>query len=179
MKEQIVLKAKVDIDFEYILKLIQDGIKDDVETGYLEKERLEECLVSIDHIHNDFCEHVEDYLNEVLPFDNAYDNIYELCGIEGIDKIKYVFWEWLVANKKKYGLQMKKMSEMIKDPIIVDISGYEGLPHVKNLGDGVYTGKMAGHSFIYDGVEYYSEVGVRCPFYVPETVTIKNGEQVY
>ena len=39
MKEQIVLKAKVDIDFEYILKLIQDGIKDDVETGYLEKER--------------------------------------------------------------------------------------------------------------------------------------------
>ena len=93
MKEQIVLKAKVDIDFEYILKLIQDGIKDDVELGYLEKERLEECLVSIDHIHNDFCEHVEDYLNEVLPFDNAYDNIYELCEIEGIDKIKYVFWE--------------------------------------------------------------------------------------
>ena len=63
----------------------------------------------------------EDYLNEVLPFDNAYDNIYELCGIEGIDKIKYVFWEWLVANKKKYGLQMKKMSEMVKDPIIVNI----------------------------------------------------------
>lgn len=69
--------------------------------------------------------------------------------------------------------------EIVKDPIIVQVHGYEGLPHVKNLGDGVYAGKMAGHSFIYNGVEYYSEIGVRCPVHMPVTVKIENGVEVW
>ena len=138
-----------------------------------------EKLSAVDCIYKNFCDYVDDYINEQLPIDEPYEYLVYFGGDSAVEKIKTVFYEWLVANKKKFGLHMKKMSEMVKDPIIVKVSGYEGLPHVKNLGDGVYAGKMAGHSFIYDGVEYYSEVGVRCPFYIPETVKIENGEQVY
>ena len=179
MKTNIELKAEISIDFYAVLKLIQHGIRDDAQIGCIPEDRLEECLTSVDFIHDDFCNYLEDYINKSLPINNAYDNIYDLCGEEGLDKIKDVFWEWLMHNKKELHLHTKQVEGNPEDLIIVDVDGYEGLPHVVNLGDGIFEGKMAGHSFIYNGCEYYCEVGVRCPFYIPQTVRIKDGKEVY
>ena len=63
--------------------------------------------------------------------------------------------------------------------IIVDVDGYEGLPHVMNLGDGTFSGQMHAHTFEYDGKTYYSDIGVKCPFPVAYTVKIENGVQVH
>ena len=55
---------------------------------------------------------------------------------------------------------------------------YETLEHVTVLGDGTFTGKLAGHNFEYHGKHYYSEIGIRTPFPTPYTITIKNGKEV-
>ena len=81
----------------------------------------------------------------------------------------------LEAGIQKCLSELLKEQHPKKDEIIVDVDGYEGLPPVLNLGDGTYQGRMAGHSFLYNGREYYSTIGIRCPVHVPTTIKIENG----
>ena len=173
MATQIEFKGNIKIDFERVLQSVQEEIRNSYACSSLSVTELTKKLSSIDIIHKAFCKGVEFYIDT----QDNYKQILHYGGEATIEKIKTVFYDWLVVNKEKYGLHMKAISG--DNIIISEVPGYEGLPSVLNLGDGVYVGRMAGHSFIYDGVEYYSEIGVRCPFYTEEKVHIVNGKQVY
>ena len=178
MATQIDFRASIKLDFEVTLKSIQENIKDFYSDDTISVTDLTKKLSAVDCIYKNFCDYVDDYINEQLPIDEPYEYLVYFCGERAIEKIKTVFYDWLVHNREKYGLHMKSIYDICAEPIFSQVSGYEGLPHVVNLGDGVYTGRMAGHSFLYDGIEYYSEEGVRCPFYTDQTICIENGKQV-
>ena len=173
MTTEIEFKGNIKIDFERVLQGVQEKIRNYYSCSSLLVTELTKKLSSIDVLYKEFCKFVEFYINE----QDSYEQILHYGSEDTIEKIKTTFYDWLVMNKEKFGLHMKAISG--DNIIISDVPGYEGLPSVLNLGDGVYVGRMAGHSFIYNGVEYYSEIGVRCPFYAEETVHIVNGKQVY
>lgn len=60
--------------------------------------------------------------------------------------------------------------------VVSGAPSYEGLTSVRILRDGEYIGEMSGYSFKYNGNEYYADEGIRCPFYTPVKVVVKNGE---
>lgn len=179
MGTQIDFRASIQLDFEKTLKSIQENIRDFYSDDTISVTDLAKKLSAVDCIYKNFCDYVNDYINEQLPIDEPYEYLVYFGSDTAVEKIKTVFYDWLVQNREKYGLHMKSIYDICENPIISQVPGYEGLPHVLNLGDGVYAGRMAGHSFLYNGIEYYSEVGVCCPFYTNETVRIKNGKQVY
>jgi hypothetical protein len=181
MATQIDFRASIKLDFEVTLKSIQENIKDFYSDDTISVTDLTKKLSAVDCIYKNFCDYINDYIDDqILPnIDEPYEDILYLGGEHAIEKIKTVFYDWLIHNKEKYGLHMKSIYDIVENPIISQVSGYEGLPSVLNLGDGVYAGKMAGHSFLYDGIEYYSEIGIRCPFYTEQTVRIENGKEVY
>lgn len=67
---------------------------------------------------------------------------------------------------------------MENDDFVVNVNGYEGLHSILSLGDGEYKGMLSGYRFRYKGEDYYSEIGVRCPFPIPCIIFIKDGKQV-
>lgn len=56
---------------------------------------------------------------------------------------------------------------------------YTDFPNVIELGDGEFSGEMKAYLFKYNGKVYYSNIGIRCPFYAPHTIKIENGIQIH
>lgn len=52
-------------------------------------------------------------------------------------------------------------------------------PNVNTLPDGEYQGKLAAHTFEYNGNFYKTEIGIKTMFPQPWTITIKDGKEYY
>ena len=101
MKTDIEFTAIISIDFKRLTKQIQHDIKEGV---ILEADnRILDAKSSTD-IYDMFVDYVSDYLDENLPFDNAYDSIYAVGCDDAINTIIDAFKEWLRKHKEELKL---------------------------------------------------------------------------
>ena len=75
---------------------------------------------------------------------------------------------------------MKSLEEFINESINNSV---EDLPKVETLGDGLFTGRLSGNCFTFEGKQYYSPIGILSiapgPYYtfeIKEGKVIKHGD---